>query len=113
MHTGAGAAFVMFDPQLHTLFTVKQNDDTLSEINTDTCNGAVTSGCPKVAPDELAAPQQGPDSATSPNAGVLVPQTDTAYLVNVGGSNFMSVVSFAHCNAVHSSGCQTDAPSVP
>ena len=43
--TGANPQFVAADPGRHTVFTINQSDDTLSAINTRTCNGTVTSGC--------------------------------------------------------------------
>jgi DNA-binding beta-propeller fold protein YncE len=111
LRTGAGAATVAVDGALHTLFTVNANDDTLAEVNTKTCNGGLISGCPAVALNEQAVPDQGPGSF--PNTVVLAPPTNTAYLVNVGGPNILSVISVGTCNAIDTSGCRAEAPSVP
>ena len=111
VRTGAGAATVAFDGALHTLFTVNANDDTLAEVNTKTCNGSLVSGCRAPALNEQAVPDQGPGSF--PNTVVLAPRTNTAYLVNVGGPNILSAVGIGNCNAVDTSGCRAEAPSVP
>lgn len=111
LHTGAGPSGVAVDGALHTLFTINASDDTLSEVSAKTCNGTVTSGCPPLALNEQATPDQGP--AAFANTVVLAPRTSTAYLANTGGPDIMSVVSVAACNALDTSGCRTPAPSVP
>ena len=108
--TGAGTGFVAVDYALHTLFAVNQNDGTLSAINTRTCDGTSTSGCPKIAPSEEAAfnPSQGYNA----NFFALMPQTATAYLVNVGGESYLSLMSLGGCSAVDTSACRRPAPAV-
>jgi DNA-binding beta-propeller fold protein YncE len=114
VYAGAAPQFVAVDGAAHTLFTVNSDDDTLSEINTRTCNGAVTSGCPKLARDERAAADQSAETASFPNTVVLAPTTDSAYLVSVGGPNVLSVVNISHCQASDTSGCRAlPEPSVP
>jgi DNA-binding beta-propeller fold protein YncE len=54
-----------------------------------------------------------PPSGYNPNAFALIPRTGTAYLVNAGGENFLSVMSIRHCNATGTAGCRVEAPSVP
>jgi DNA-binding beta-propeller fold protein YncE len=109
--TGASAGFVAIDSRLHTVFAINQGDGTLSAINTRTCNGTVTSGCPKRAPNRQAA--FSPPSGYNPNAFALIPRTGTAYLVNVGGESFLSVMSIRRCSAAGTSGCRAEAPSAP
>jgi hypothetical protein len=92
---------------------VNHVDDTLSVINTETCNGTTTSGCGGRARNEQATPEQDPGFDSFPGAVTLVPQTGSAYVLNVGGPNVMSVVSVRHCNATDTTGCRTEAPSVP
>ena len=112
--TGAGAGFVAVDSGLHTVFAVNQNDNTLSAINTRTCNGTATAGCSQAPPAERAtAPDQGPRYNPGPNFLTLIPRTGTAYVVNVGGRNILSVTSIGRCNATNTTGCRIDAPSVP
>ena len=82
--TGANPQFVAVDPSSGTVFAVNQGDNTLSAINTRTCNGTATSGCQHRAPNEQAAPNQDPGYNPFPNALALVPQTGSAYVVNVG-----------------------------
>jgi DNA-binding beta-propeller fold protein YncE len=111
--TGAGASFAGIDGAVHTVFAMNQNDDTLSAINTQTCRGGVTSGCPKRAPAQLAAPNQGPAYNPFPSFFALIPRLGSLYLVNVGGASILSVINPGRCDAIHSSGCRNEAPSVP
>jgi DNA-binding beta-propeller fold protein YncE len=111
--TGANPQFVAVDPSSGTVFAVNQGDNTLSAINTRTCNGAVTSGCEHRAPNEQASPNQDPGYNPFPNAAALVPQTGSAYVVNVGGANILSVAGVSRCNATDTTGCRAEAPSVP
>jgi DNA-binding beta-propeller fold protein YncE len=111
--TGAGAGFVGIDAPVHTVFAVNQDDDTLSAINTQTCRGGVTSGCPKLAPAQQAAPNQGPNYNPFPNSFALIPQVSSLYLVNVGGADILTVINPSRCDAVDTSGCRRPAPSVP
>jgi DNA-binding beta-propeller fold protein YncE len=104
---------VALDPSSGTVFAVNHFDDTLSVIDTRTCNGTTTSGCAGRARNEQATPEQDPGFNSFPNAVTLIPQTGSAYVVNVGGRNVMSVVSVSHCNATDTTGCRTEAPSVP
>ncbi|HEY2125844.1 MAG TPA: hypothetical protein VGH77_01520 [Streptosporangiaceae bacterium] len=115
--TGAGAApaagGVAVDHGLHTAFVINGDDNTLAAINTQTCNGTVTSSCGQVPPNQVASPNQGAGYNPFPNAFALVPQTGTAYLVNVGGASILSVASLSGCNARNTVGCRRPAPSAP
>ena len=64
--TGAGAAFVAVEAGLHTVFTVNQEDDTMSAIDTRTCDGTATSGCGQIPPSQQAGPITLPDTTRSP-----------------------------------------------
>ena len=108
--TGAGAAQVLTDPSRHTAFTVNQGDDTISEFSTVTCNGHRQSGCPTRARNEQAT--FNPPSGFNPNGFALVPRVGTAYLVNAGGEPFLAAVSITRSNALNTSGCRGEAPSV-
>ena len=110
--TGGGAGFVAVDNPQHTAFVVNSVDDTLSAINTKQCSGTHTAGCPKLAPAQQASSNQGP--ATPSSRPVRAdPANGSAYLVNVGGSNVLAVVDVSRCDAVNTSACRVDAPSVP
>jgi DNA-binding beta-propeller fold protein YncE len=110
--TGAGAAFVAVDDALHTAFTANPNDNTVSALNTWTCNAIRTSGCPSLAPAEVAAPNQGRHFIGEPGAFALIENTDSLYLVGPGGVNFLAVAGVGGCNATTTKGCRVDAPSV-
>jgi DNA-binding beta-propeller fold protein YncE len=111
--TGAGASFTGLDAPVHTLFAMNQKDDTLSAVNTRTCRGGMTSGCPPRAPAQLAAPNQGPAYNPFPSAFALIPHISSLYLVSVGGSDILTVINPGRCDAIHTSGCRREAPSVP
>ena len=112
VRTGAGSSGLAVDDLLHTVFAVSQNDDTLAAINTRSCNGIATSGCANLAPSEQAGSDEGAAFNAFPNYVTLGPQTDTAYLVSVGGTNVLEVVSVSGCNATDARGCRSDAPTV-
>jgi DNA-binding beta-propeller fold protein YncE len=110
VQTGAGVSSVAIDGSLHTLFAMNQSDDTMSEINTGTCTGTVTSGCPPRARNQQAVIPPGGYSA---NFLALMEKTATAYLVNVGGQSTLSVMSVRGCTAVDITRCRVEAPSAP
>ena len=110
--TGANPNFVAVDSPAGTVFVMNQGDNTLSAINASTCNGTVTSGCRNRAPGEQASPDQDPGYNPFPNAFALVPETGSAYVVNVGGAAVMSVVSISRCDAAVTTGCRAEAPAV-
>jgi DNA-binding beta-propeller fold protein YncE len=109
--TGNGIAFLGVDASRHTLFALNQQDDTMSAINTKTCDATVTSGCPKLAPDQGL--PFNPPHGENPNGFAFVPQTGTAYLVNVGGEDFLKPVRISGCSAIETSACRVEAPTVP
>jgi DNA-binding beta-propeller fold protein YncE len=111
--TGIGTGFVVVDDALHTVFAVSHSDDTMSAINTRTCGGTVTAGCSKRPPNQQARPTQGPGFAQFPTAFALIRKTGTAYVMDEGGANTLSIVSISKCNAMNTSGCRREAPSVP
>jgi DNA-binding beta-propeller fold protein YncE len=108
--TGPGTDWVTVDPALHTAFSVSQGDDTISEINTRTCNGRTDAGCPHTARNQRAT--FNPSQGENPNILTLVPGTDAGYLASFGAT-IMSAVSIARCNATATGGCRVLPPSVP
>jgi DNA-binding beta-propeller fold protein YncE len=111
--SGAGVSFVGIDAAAHTLFAMNQDDDTLSAINAQTCRGGMASGCPKLAPAQQAAPNQGPRYNPFPAQFALIPRLNALYLVNVGGAGILSVINPSRCDATHTAGCREVALSVP
>jgi DNA-binding beta-propeller fold protein YncE len=111
--TGIGTGMVVVDHNLHTAFAVNATDDTLSAINTRTCNGTVAAGCPHRPPNQQAAPVQGPGYNAFPIAFALMPRTGTAYVASIGSANLLSVTSIRRCNATSTTGCRAEAPTVP
>jgi DNA-binding beta-propeller fold protein YncE len=112
--TGIGASFVVVNSALHTVFAVNQGDNTLSAINTRTCDGTATSGCRRRPPNQQAGPDRGPGFNPFLNAFALIPQTGSAYLVNhEDGASILSVTGISRCNATDTAGCRAEAPTAP
>jgi DNA-binding beta-propeller fold protein YncE len=111
--TGENPADVVVDPKLHTLFTLNQSDDTLSELSTSACAGPAAAAGSKAMPSANATPDGPAGYNGEPNTVLLTPQNNTAYIVNVGAGAVMSVVSMARCNALDTSGCRVEQASTP
>jgi DNA-binding beta-propeller fold protein YncE len=73
----------------------------------------VTSGCAARPPNLRATSLQGPGYNSFPGGLALIPRTGTAYVVNIGGRNILSVTSIRRCNATNTTGCRAEAPAVP
>jgi YVTN family beta-propeller protein len=92
------------DQALHTVFVANNKDETLSVINTDTCNGTVHSSC-SVRPPTT-------QIGGGPQAVALDPSTNTIYTANFT-DNTVSVVNTGTCNAEVTTGCRPPAPTAP
>ena len=110
---GDGTGAVAADDGLHTVFAVNEFDDTLSAIDTRTCGGKVMSGCAIRPPNEQAEPDRGPGYVQFPTAFALLPKASTAYVMDTGGVGRMVAVSIGRCNAITTSGCRREVPTVP
>jgi YVTN family beta-propeller protein len=99
---GAGSAnynvAFAIDQATQTLYVANWRDNTLSVIDTATCNATTTSGCAQTP--HAAQVGSGPDGIAIDLA------TDTLYVSNVTGDT-VSVLDAATCNATVSSGCAT------
>ena len=93
---GGNPVSVAVDQATHTAYVGNGNDNTVSVINTATCNAHLTRGCGQTPPTVAVGP--GPVDAA------VDEKTDTVYVVNLG-SNTVSVIDGSTCNASHSSGC--------
>ena len=90
------------DRALHTVFVVNNQDDTMSALNSATCNASNGSGCRR----RPAASQVG----KGPQAVLTDPATGTIYAANFTDST-VSVIRAARCSAVSSRGCRHEAPT--
>ena len=90
------------DRALHTVFVLNNQDDTMSALNSATCNASNGSGCRR----RPAASQVG----KGPQAVLTDPATGTIYAANFTDST-VSVIRAARCSAVSSRGCRHDAPT--
>jgi DNA-binding beta-propeller fold protein YncE len=113
VRTGAWPAGIAVDDTLHTVFSLNANDDTLSAINTRTCNGATVSGCPQVARAAQAGPDGGAGFSAYPQTIALDTPTNTAYVASVGTSNVLDVLNVSGCDATDATACRIASPSVP
>jgi DNA-binding beta-propeller fold protein YncE len=110
---GTNTSAVVVDDALDTAFAVNEFDDTMSAIDTRTCDGTVTSGCANRPPDQQAEPDHGPGYAQFPSVFAIIGKLGTAYVTDEGGPSRMSVLNIGRCNAMTRSGCRREAPSVP
>jgi DNA-binding beta-propeller fold protein YncE len=95
---------ITVDTALHTVFVANNHDDTMSAINTATCNASRRSGCHHRPP----ASQLG----GAPQALLTDGATGTIYAANfVDGT--VSVIDAARCDASHTRRCRHPAPTAP
>ena len=100
---GNGAAFTALNPATHTLYVANINDNTVSVINTATCNTIIISGCGQVPPTV--------QTGSGPVAIAVDHASDTIYVANVNDGT-VSVINGAACNAQNTSGCGQVPPTV-
>ena len=86
----------------HTLYVVNSGANTVSVINTATCNARVSTGCATVRTITV---------GNGPNMDVVDQATDTLYVANFA-DNTVSVINGATCNGTVGSGCGAAAPVV-
>jgi YVTN family beta-propeller protein len=110
VNTGGGPTFAAVDQSRHTLFVVNETDDTISGINTRTCNGHNHAGCPQRARNQRAT--FNPPTGYNPAAFALDAGTGTAYLISFS-SKFLAPMSLKRCDALVTTGCRVEAPSLP
>ena len=91
------------NPLTHTLYVNNRNDNTLSVIDTSTCNATVTSGCGNIPPTTAV--------GGTPQQEAVDEATDTIYVAN-SDDGTVSVVNGAVCNASDTSGCGQTWPTV-
>jgi YVTN family beta-propeller protein len=91
------------DPATHTLYEANGNDNTLSVINTATCNAVITISCGQTPPTV--------QTGSGPVSLAVDQATDTIYVANAN-DNTVSVINGAICNAKNSSGCGQTPPTV-
>jgi YVTN family beta-propeller protein len=104
---GNNPVAVAVDQATHTAYVGNGNDDTVSVINTATCNAVVSFGCGQTPPTitlNQAAPAGSVDAAVDQ-------ATDTIYMVNVN-DNTVSVIDGKTCNATVISGCGNIPPTI-
>lgn len=98
---GFNPAALTVDLALHTVYVADRGDDTLSVINTSTCDAADSSGCSHLSPTSQV--------GMGPQAITLDPATTTLYVSNFI-DNTVSVVDAAGCDASEVRGCRVEAP---
>ena len=108
--TGTSDNFVALDRTRHTLFSLNQDNDTMSAIDTRACNAMDLAGCPVEAPN--AQVPFNPPAGGGPNSFALDPSVGTAYLVNAGGQSLLEPVSVAGCSAQATATCRSEVGHV-
>jgi len=102
VHVGANPWALSIDQKLHSIYVANNFDDTVSVIDTATCNATVTSGCGAVMPTMQV--------GGAPQALLADPTTGTLYSANAVDST-VSVINLATCDGTTTSGCRTVAPT--
>ncbi|HTU29805.1 MAG TPA: hypothetical protein VMF07_10510 [Solirubrobacteraceae bacterium] len=111
VETGTGDNYLELDGSLHSLFSLNQDNDTMSEINIRTCNALTPSLCPVEARNEQV--PFDPPTGEAANSFAIAGSGATAYIVNAGGPSLLQPISIGGCNARDASGCRVEAPHVP
>jgi DNA-binding beta-propeller fold protein YncE len=110
---GAAPFAVAVDQATHTAYvgnTIGNTIDgemTVSVVNTATCNAAVATSCGQVPPVVTVGPAVGPGIVDA----AVDEKTDTIYVVNLG-TNTVSVIDGATCNASVTTGCDQTPETV-
>jgi YVTN family beta-propeller protein len=86
------------DAAASTLYATNAGSDTVSVINTATCDAARTAGCAKTPPAFPA--------GVSPRRITFDPAAGTVYVVDTGGST-ISLIAAKTCEASNTTGCPT------
>jgi hypothetical protein len=103
----AGPDGMAVDEATHTLYVADNHDGdlpgTLTLVDTETCNGFVTSGCAEKFPTVFV--------GRSPLLAELDAQTGILYVTNYSSTD-VSVLDTARCNALEPAGCAAPVPEV-
>ena len=103
----AGPDGLAVDDATHTLYVADNHDGDLAGrltlVDTDTCNGFVTSGCGEKFPTAFV--------GRSPRLAALDAETGMLYVTNHASAD-VSVLNTARCNAQEPAGCADPVPEV-
>jgi DNA-binding beta-propeller fold protein YncE len=102
---GSGPTGLAYDAQNHTLYSANQTSNSLSIVDTASCNAGDSKGCAK----RVGTVSIGFDSF--PQGIALNPATDTIYVANAGNDT-ISVVNAKTCNAADLTGCAHTPPTI-
>jgi DNA-binding beta-propeller fold protein YncE len=98
------AFFLTVDVPLHTVYVVNQQDDDLSVVDTQVCNGQHLAACATLDPPTI-------HTGEDPEFVAVDLLTQTVYVANQVGNN-VSVIDAARCDSDNISGCRRPAPAV-
>jgi len=91
------------NPNNHTVYVANTNDNTVSVINGNTCNGTTSSGCHKT-PAKITV-------GNAPRSVGVVTATNTVFVGNRDDLT-VSVIDGSTCNGTNASGCGQTPPAV-
>jgi YVTN family beta-propeller protein len=89
------------DPAVHAVYVANDDDDTLSVIDTSTCEAGDTSSCGKLQPTMQV--------GAGPQAVAVDPGTGTLYVANTI-ANTVSVLDPSSCDGANTRGCRDEEP---
>jgi YVTN family beta-propeller protein len=96
VNVGGNPTDVAVDEATHTAYVTNGNDNTVSVVDTAHCRAGNTSGCNQVAPTVAV--------GVGPVSDVLDTTTSTVYVTDTG-TDTVSMIDAATCNAMTASGC--------
>lgn len=103
MRGGFDAGGVGVDTVTHTVYLVSQDENTLTVLNGNRCNGQVRTGCTRATPKTR--------TGVGPSSLALDPSTNTLYVPNqIEGT--VSVVDASRCSAARLAGCRQTWPKI-
>ena len=102
----AGAPFygLLDDARVHTLYVTNLDQDSISLVDTTTCNARVSTGCAATPP---AVP-----AGRGPAGLALDRRTGTLYVADIA-DGVVALIATAACNAHDTSGCSRPLATVP
>jgi DNA-binding beta-propeller fold protein YncE len=100
---GVGPGPGATDPRTHSVYAVNIDDDTLSVLDSATCNARHPAGCPPVAPTRA--------TGANPSDVLVDTTTGTLYVANII-DNTISVFDGATCNATNHTSCRQVPPAI-
>jgi DNA-binding beta-propeller fold protein YncE len=104
---GSGPVAVGFDTQTQTAYVANIGDDTVSAIDSASCNAQHPSGCVQIPPDQAVGGAPSEIAVSKHGGTVYVANSGNGLNGLVADGNTVSVVDAHACNGGHPAGCSS------